>query len=461
MKNEQTFPDVCVYGDFDPRDATWERLLRRTTDPILRRPLSAGDFSYSRATVPGTTRHACNVALGTPALTGLTSYSPIEQLRGYIFPTPNGPTIGTYHPEYIKKGKWNLARIVQLDLLKALEVARNGADVFFRDKAYVVSPSYAEVQRFIASWRAAGFPPLAFDIETPYSDEASDAEDMVFEDDASYTILMVSLAFEPFKAISIPWIPGLKELVIQVLEEAPTTLVWNAKFDVPRLVANGVTFGGEIVDGMLAWHWLEPALPMGLKYVSTFFCPDMHAWKLAMHKNFQWYNAADSDVLLRVYLGIKERLAEQGRWDTFMRHFVKFGKLLNKMTVRGVTIDHERRAEARSRFGERFSGVVARANERAPRSIKPVHPKRGYAKAPEDLTGLVQLIVELTPEEEARERQKVEREHVRAEKRKAIDRRKAERIAKRLAKEAARANKKPRGKKTPHGPVHAKQLKEA
>jgi uracil-DNA glycosylase len=463
---------------------TWNRMVQRTSDPVLGklrrdhffhfniiacRPPSnvLSGASYEHAAIAHCRRHLNAVVratkpkvilgLGGIALRTLTGHEGIEQLRGYLFETSYGiPFIGTYHPSYIMRGKWNLARIVQLDILKALEVAREGPGVFLRDKAYELSPAYADVKRFVAAWRAAGRPPLAFDIETPHVGEAGEAEDMVFEDDASYQILMCSLAWEPFKAISVPWVAGLKELVIEALSEAPTTLVWNAKFDVPRLVAAGVEFSGEIIDAMLAWHWLEPALPMGLKYVSTFFCPDMPAWKLQMHKNFQWYNAADSDVLLRVFLGTRARLEQQGRWRTFMRHFVEFGKLLNRMTVRGVAIDHERREEARNRFGERFAGVIARAGSRAPGDIRPLHPKRGYAKTPKDTTGLVQITVELTPAEEARERKKLERERARAEKAKAILIRKAERVLKR-AEKAARRSSKPKRKKKADQPVHGSE----
>lgn len=349
------------------------------------------------------------LALGNTSLRRLTGQWGIEQLRGYIFETKYGPVIPTYHPSYIQRGKWNLARIVQLDLLRAIEVAREGSKKFLHDKAYVLSPSWQQVHAFVEEWRAAGRPPIAFDIETPHSGEAAENEEMTFEDDPSYTILMVSLAYEPYKAISIPWSEPFIDLLRQVFAEAPLSLVWNAKFDVPRLVANGVHFGGEIVDVMLAWHWLEPSLPMGLKWVATFFCPDMHAWKLDMGKNFQWYNAADSDVLLRVFRGVQQKLEEQGRWKTFLRHFVEFGKILQRMSERGVSIDHEARAAARDYFGGRFNEVVSTADGLAPASVKRVHPKRGYKKAPKVTEGLVQIEVELTPQEAEAARKRDER----------------------------------------------------
>lgn len=412
---------------------TWDRLVSRTTDPVLgkltrdhfkihnviscrppdnllvKAPYESAAIEHCRRYLEETLRDfrpKAILTLGNVPLRWFTGQWGIEQLRGYIFETPWGPVIPTYHPSYIQRGKWQLARVTQLDILKALEVSRKGSKAFFHDKDYTISPGYGQVVDFLSRWRAAGRPPLAFDIETPHSDQAAKAEDMVFEDDASYTILMCSLAFEPFKAISIPWIEPFITLLKAAFAEDAQFLVWNAKFDVPRLMASGVHFGGEVIDVMLAWHWLEPALPMGLKYVATFFCPDMGAWKLAMHQNFQWYNAADSDVLLRVFLGTRERLAAQGRWKTFLRHFVEYNKILLRMSERGITVDHERRAAAREHFGERLEGVVSTAQQLAPREILGTHPKRGYAKPPKDSAGMVQILVELNEKEVAQERKK-------------------------------------------------------
>lgn len=464
---------------------TWDRIVGRTKDPdtglqldsntallhgnvvncrppdniLVGAPYEHGAITHCSGYLDDTIRTfkpKAILALGNTALRRLTGHWGIETLRGYIFETRYGPVIPTYHPSYIQRGKWNLARIVQLDLLRAIEVARKGSGLFLRKKQYQVAPSWHDFVEFVKAWREAGRPPLGFDIETPYG-EAADNEEMVFEDDPSYTILMISLAYEPFKAISIPWQEPYVSLLKEVFAEAPTTLVWNAKFDVPRLMANGVKFLGEIIDVMIAWHWLEPSLPMGLKWVATIFCPDMHAWKLEMEKNFAWYNAADSDVLLRVYNGVQERLEEQGRWKTFLRHFVEYGKILNRMTERGVSIDHVARAAARERFGARFKETVALADSLAPASIKPVHPKRGYKKVPKETEGLVQIQVELTLKEEIQ----LEKEQERAARKRVEEQAKAERKRvrelKRLEREAARASradKKPRRKKKAGAPVH-------
>jgi hypothetical protein len=209
------------------------------------------------------------LTLGDSALKWFTGHKGITKLRGYVFDTPYGPVVPTYHPSYIQRGNFHLARVVQTDILKCLKVAREGIGAFHHPKSYSSHPSPVDANAFLVRWLRAGSPPLAFDIETPHGSDKKD-EEMNIEDDESYTILMISFAYSPYEAISMPWSPPYIDIAKTLLRSAKQSLVWNAKFDVPRLAASGCEFGGEVVDVMLAWHWLEPALPMGLKYVATF-----------------------------------------------------------------------------------------------------------------------------------------------------------------------------------------------
>lgn len=408
----------------------WQRIVRRTTDPELGRTLDPGEldtyfFDGSDASRRGiATRLGIGnvnavLTLGEQPFNAVTSLSHHLKLRGYGIPThfrhPTGEIVcvGTYGAGYILAGKYNLARVVETDLLKALSIARHGR--FLLPKSYITHPSPEDAATFYQMWVEAGRPPLAFDIETPWSENKDEA--MTFEEDPSYTILMCGFAFRDCMAISMPWIPPYIDIMKTMLLEAGTALVWNAKFDVPRLIANGVTFGGEIVDAMLAWHWLEPSLPMGLKFVAPFLCPDMDAWALEKDNDFAKYNCGDADVLLRSFYQIKARLQDQGRWAIFERHFLEFGKILNKMTKRGIMVDLAARRESRSMFEAEFEKVTGEARDMAPPEVRPVHPKKGYKKDIDQLqkAGLwkpdeMKLIeVEIRDEEYAKEQEKVER----------------------------------------------------
>lgn len=331
------------------------------------------------------------VPLGNTAFRWFTGNTGIDALRGYVYDTKWGPVIPTYHPSYIQRGFWRLARVVQLDILKALRVAREGPSCFKKEKNYVLHPSPGEALSFLEEYRKEGEPPLAFDIETPYGGLSKDelmGEGITTEDDPSYTIERISFSFKPYEAITVPWSPPYIDFAKSILSHRGMKLVWNEAFDVPRLMANGISFGGPVCDVMHAWHFLEPSLPMGLKYVSTFLCPDMPAWKLMSREEPEWYSAADSDTLLRCYIHIKKDLEKQGRWAQFERHFLSLKTLLNKMTNRGITVDQERRAHEHAKLLDKYNIAFRELQTRVPIEVCPVHPKKGFKKDREGLEKL-------------------------------------------------------------------------
>lgn len=386
-----------------PSGQLLNKIISRTTDPDGGAPLRREDFLVGNilwCRPPGNaltgapyeeeaitsctpylrkflqeTKPKAILALGNQPLRWLTGQWGIDSLRGYVFSTKWGPVVGTYHPSYIMRGKFALSRVVQLDLRRALYVARHGAPS--EKKFYILYPTPMEVEKWVLSYEEAlrGDPtlPLAFDIETPYGgkDEDFDVEGDDEVMDASYQILRISFSFKGMEAITFPWEPPYIDLAKRLLSGEGEKVAWNGdNFDVPRLQANGVIFGGTVVDAMMAWHYLEPALPMGLKYVATFFCPDMHAWKLEAHTNPAWYSAADSDVLFRCYEGIKGRLVELGRGDTFHRHFVQLGQVLRGMSSRGVLVDRTSRQEAKDSFDRRLEECIERVQPHVPLQVR-------------------------------------------------------------------------------------------
>jgi len=408
---------ICLaFGSrIEPPDmGALNRVLNRTIDPSTGDPIPDLPLIHFGKVQRGDVV----ITIDEEAFHALTTWTGHESLRGYVFET-NGraAVVPTYSPARIRKGGWHLATVVQRDILRGFDVHRNGLPQ--RRDSYLTYPSPEEFAAFMAPWDSR-VQPLAFDIETPYSGAKDEA--MSFDEDPSYTILMVSLAYEPHRAVSVPWSPPYDHLVAEYLGRAARSLVWNAPFDVPRLQANGVDFGGEVTDAMLAWHWLEPALPMGLKFVAPFYCPEMPAWKLEMQTNMAWYNAADSDTLLRCYLGIEEELRKQGRWEVFERHFLEFGKVLRKIGRRGVLIDQKTREEDAANFEEKLRGIEETIQPFVPAECKPVHPKRGYKGTEEELRkkgkwvekGMRTIVVELSDKDLEVAARKLERERKKA-----------------------------------------------
>lgn len=336
------------------------------------------------------------LAAGAVPMEALTEEKGLGRLRGYplkgVYPQLAGiPVVSTYHPAYLMKGKLNLVRVWQMDLMKALVLAREGALPSVK-RVYLEDPPVREFNLWVdealeycqAETLEGRAPRVSFDIETPnvgaLKDEVIDPEELRVEDDSSYIIFRISFAVREHHAVSIPWNPGYLPGITRMLENSFDKVVYNRYFDVPRVEFNGVKVPGRIYDGMDAWHFTEPGFPMGLKYASTFVCPDMHAWHLDKWSHPAWYNAADSDTALRVVSWCEARLRREGRWDTFERHFVDLGVRLQKISLRGIPTDPARRAEKREYFQKFFDDEILEVQPLVGDEIKPLK-KPPYKKS--------------------------------------------------------------------------------
>lgn len=321
------------------------------------------------------------LAMGNQSLRWLTGHWGIDSLRGYIHDTKWGPVIGTYHPAYIARGKYPLTRAFQMDLLKAIHVAQGKS--WKVEKNYIFARGPAVLGTYVDAYIKEGFPPLAFDIETPYAKIEKDEEiEPTLEDDASFTILRISFAFRDGEAITMPWAPWSIPYIQTLLSSGGDKIVWNQNFDVPRLQANGCEINGNVYDGMEAFHFLEPSLPMGLKFAATFYCPDLPPWKLLSREDPEWYSCADSDAARRVFLAVRKGLEKQGRWNTFVRHYVEFGKILRGMSKQGVLVDKERRDRERQRLEGKYTKLLTELQCDVPDAVK---PRKVFKKTQEQL----------------------------------------------------------------------------
>lgn len=395
------------------------------------------------------------VAMGNQPLRWFTGHWGIESLRGYRFEYEfDGrriPVVGTYHPSYIQRGNFELVRVWQLDVLKALGIA--AGEVYDRPKDYICHPSPDAASDFARHYFDArlpdgSLPPLSFDIETPYIRGTGGDKDekwtRVLEDDASWMILRISFSFEPFKAISIPWTPPYLETIRTLLASSGDKIVWNRHFDVPRVARNGCPAAGRIIDGMELWHYVEPSLPMGLKYVATFHCPDMQPWKLMSKTEPEWYNAADSDTALRVTMALIDRVKKENRWELFLRHVVDLGSVLDALTLRGINVDSAKRAEERDKFVKMLANETAALQPLIPDAVRPRQvfklPIERLKKEGKWVEGRMVSVEETLTEKE------IEKLAARAAKAQLIAEKKAAKAAAVLARKLEREKKKTLGK---------------
>lgn len=452
---------------------TLDRLISRTKDPDTSLPLERSKFKLTNSIfcrppdnsvdfpeigdvlrrcapnmqgVISATKPKVIVALGKTALYALTGLGRekslgLEYWRGSLLESPYGFVIPTFHPSYIMRGNFHQASAFASDLRKAIRIARRGVPK--EELHYTCWPTLQVFQDFIAEWRQAGRPTLAFDIETPYSPGESEdkLEEIHLEETESYKILRIGFAFKDGHAITMPWIPPFIDAAVALLSEAPELTVWHENFDVPRLQAAGVKFSGKIYDTMLMFHRLYPALPYNLQYATSLLWGDTYkAWKHTSNSEPEWYNCHDNATLLRNFYDCKEQLLESGGWDGFVRHFVEIGRILRKMSSHGTGVNEKNRKASREIFAAQLTELKENVQELIPTELKPRQvfklSKEQLEKKFGSLGGPDWIIVreKLTEKEERRIGLKAEKAAAKA--------------AAKLEKELARAAKKKLPKKT-------------
>ena len=160
---------------------------------------------------------------------------------------------------------------------------------------------------------------------------------------------------------------------------------WNsAIYDDPRIQAK-MPMNGPIVDGMLAWHVLNSALPKGLGFVTPFYTQNAQMWKHLADTEPAKYSAADGHYTVLNYYGIKRDLIANNLWKVFERHVIKLNVVLNYMTSKGLMLDTQMRAEAEVKLATILGGISGKMAEVVPLNVQPT---KQYKTVPPELRGL-------------------------------------------------------------------------
>lgn len=318
------------------------------------------------------------VTLGGVALQRATGQSDVTARHAYVEQSGWGvPVVPTFHPSYIQRGQHKLTPAVLFAFRRAQQVAAANGRWERSATNYLLDPPIEQLEAYVAQWQGE---PLAFDIETPYSTALVEDET---EEDISYEIVRVSFSWRSGEGVSVPWASPYIELCKRLLARSQETIFWNQGFDVPRLKAQGITFGGRIVDGMWAWHWLQSDLPKSLGFVAPFYS-DLAAWKHLSDSQPAYYSAVDADATIRCYAGIKRDIQAEGRWGQFERHCIQTLPVLEAMGQRGLVVD----GGAQMAFKQRLEAELLQAKESlqaaVPPEVKPLHVYKGVPKAARD-----------------------------------------------------------------------------
>lgn len=327
------------------------------------------------------------VALGGVALRTLTGLGGPRQgltlLRGYVLDSPyyyRLPVVGSYHPSFVNRGNKGLVGVLLRDLMLAVEVAKSGVKTYAEN--YILTPSVEEAWKWYWSLYGDGHSqiPIAFDIETDYSAKEVDESEL---EEVGQNITQVQFSIGEGSAIVLPWGGEYLDVIRKVMALPNPKWGWNSRlFDLPMLRAHGVEVNGEHHDLMNAWHHLQPDLPKGLQYVTSFYAPHFGPWKhLAGEegdRDLYYYGAKDADATYRCGEGIFADLRKRGALDSYLRHVQGLVPVLDKMQERGIPIDEKVQTELKIELRRETRILGGQLQAMVPIEVKDKHPKMGY-----------------------------------------------------------------------------------
>lgn len=293
------------------------------------------------------------------------------------------------HPSHIMQGNNHKLPILYFAVQRALEVASSGLQLDATEYAEDITNGEfaAWVDGYVKAWKADPENTyLAYDIETPFK-SGEDEEAVSRESDDDYTILRISFSYAPGVACSVPW--DAEHLAgIEYLFSLPNQLVgWNLAYDSPRVRAQMPIRGTEI-DAMLAWHVLNTNMPKGLGFVTPFYVHNTEMWKHLADARPAFYNAKDSDMTLRNWLGIRRDLEKNKLMDVFKEHVMKLNEVLGYMVLQGVAFDQNARKAAEDQLAAKLAEIEAKIEAAIPQQAREL---KIYKKTPKSTDGLLQV----------------------------------------------------------------------
>jgi uracil-DNA glycosylase family 4 len=343
----------------------------------------------------------------------------ITHVRGFFLDGvryPGIPVVSTYHPSYIQRDKPNLLGVLRLDILRAVALAKSGGKFSRPVKRYQKFPNISEAEEWLRWARLHPELPIMRDIETSESIGGDESELKVLSDgtmqiqvlkeefqdapeeekdreeavDAAWSATIPSgqtrITQVQFSihgdgdAIIVPWDGGpFSRFVISVLRLPNIGLSWNGwTFDDPLLESHGVTIDSPSHDLMWAWHHLQPDLPRGLQYGTSFYIPEAEPWKHRAQDDPGDYGGDDVNYPRQFGPKLLDALKQRGIWSGYERHVLRLHPILVGASRRGIPVDEGRRRELGEKVDELKAGVDQELQGMFPDHLRNCEPKEGY-----------------------------------------------------------------------------------
>lgn len=330
------------------------------------------------------------VTLGKTAfkrIMGLEDRSPVMKADYLCYPwwsaTYEAWVIAADHPSYLMRGNHHLVPILQFAFKRAVEIRDNGFS--FVKPNYLLDPLPEAFSKWVDECLAQPGV-ISYDIETPFKSGA-DEEEVSKEDDDDYTILRCSFAWKAGHSVSVPWQQQYMSDLGRLFASPNAKLGWNSdNYDYPRVSAQ-LPINGDQIDGMLAWHVLNSALPKGLGFVAPFYAKDVPMWKHLSGDEPAFYNAKDADMALQIWNGVEDDLKSHNLWNVFDRHVIQLNRIFGFMSRMGVLMDLEGRSKAEVTVAKLLADTQTAMEALIPLEARAL---KVWKKTPKDTTGMVQ-----------------------------------------------------------------------
>lgn len=335
------------------------------------------------------------IALGNTPFRVLTGQSGVDEKRGYVYRSTDYsvPVVGTYPPSQIGfKKQFKLIPTCVNDIQYAADRPRT-------KWSFNEHPTPEQFGEFVQLALEKG-KYLVIDIETPYSKDVNEEK---LEEDPSSQILQVNFAFDTHFATTVfweePFITLSKPLFASMLDK----VFWNAQYDLPRLLINGLEVNGRIVDAMWLWHFLYSDRPKSLAHVTTYIL-NVPEWKSKGQDSPTFYGCMDAFTTANNYEWINKTLTIFGMKEIADRHVTDILAVLRTMRARGVTVDVPRLGRLQKRLEDEQSVIQGRINLAVPERIRRYAPGPdkfgtfGYVRTPKDTAKMVEVVNNATGE---------------------------------------------------------------
>ena len=365
------------------------------------------------------------LALGsipTRTITGMSGYNQgIKLIRGFAleanrpeYMDSDGnplPVVPTYHPSFLLRasktrskdkdgatggkvekaeGGMSLSGVMIRDIQFALQIAKQGVPKSHQFKT--IKGSREVMDELIRSYVDHPDWDIFWDIETPRSmDMAADESEI---DSIQAQVTQIQFAHHNDEGFVFPGFEAewVKEGTRKLLGLPNRKVTWNGKKFDNRVVQghHHIPILGEDLDLMQAWHWVQPDLPMGLQYCTSFHAPQLRPWKHLAFDQEDVYGACDVISMVFNLEGIFDTMKKRGLEVSFDRHCQKLGIEMREASHRGFPVDKEKH----DIFGKKVLDEVTRIDkviqELVPEELllwgtksKPKGP--GYARVPAEL----------------------------------------------------------------------------